>query len=219
VVVLIAGSAVTMEEWQEQPEAILMSWFHGMEGGNALARVLFGDVNPGGRLPVTIPRDLADLPTFDPFAFEADYGYYHGYTLLDREGKQAAFPFGSGLSYTSFAYDAIEVLTPEIGADGTLEVTVEVTNTGEVAGEEVVQLYIGFEGSRIERPIKLLRGFERVALRPGETRTVRFAVPASDLAWYDPERKAWQVERMTYDVLIGPSSQKASLLRSSFRVL
>ncbi len=101
---------------------------------------------------MTIPRDLADLPDFDPYAYEAHYGYYHGYTLLDKEGKEAAFPFGFGLSYTSFAYDNLRVLTPEVGVDGTLEVAVDVTNTGSVAGEEAVQLYVGFEGSAVERP-------------------------------------------------------------------
>jgi beta-glucosidase len=218
VVALVGGSVFTMEEWRHDVPAILMAWYFGMEGGHALARVLFGDVNPGGKMPLTTPRDESQLPFFDEFADAIEYGPYHGYTLFDREGQEPAFPFGHGLSYTAYSYANLRVVTPSVRPDGRVDVTVDVTNTGARAGEEVVQLYIGFEGSAVERPVKLLRGFMKVPLAPGETRTVPLTVDAPDLAWYDPDAKAWRVDAMRYGVFVGPSSRAADLLRSSFTV-
>lgn len=218
IVALVGGSVFTMEEWKETAPAILMAWYFGMEGGNALARVLFGDVNPSGKMPLTTPRDASQSPFFDEFADTTEIGPYHGYTLIDREGAQPTFPFGFGLSYTSYAYDDLVVRTPTIGPDERLEVTVGVTNTGERAGEEIVQLYIGFEGSTVERPVKLLRAFDKVALEPGETASVSLSVEARDLARFEPESGAWVVEPMSYEVLVGPSSRTADLLTASFTV-
>jgi beta-glucosidase len=218
VVALVGGSVFTMEEWKAQVPAILMAWYFGMEGGHALARVLFGDVNPSGKMPLTTPKDEKDLPFFDEFADTIEYGPYHGYTLFDRNGVEPAVPFGFGLSYTTFAYKNLRVLTPLIAPDGTLNVTVDVTNTGSRAGDEIVQLYVGFAGSSIERPAKLLRGFAKLTLAPGETKPVSLRVAAKDLAWYDVERKAWRVDEMTYGVLVGPSSRDADLLKGSFSV-
>jgi beta-glucosidase len=219
VVALVGGSVFTMEEWKDDVPAILMAWYFGMEGGHALARVLFGDVNPSGKMPLTTPKDESQLPFFDEFADTSEYGPYHGYTLFDREGYEAAFPFGHGLSYTTYAYDSLTVRTPEVGPDGRVEVTVDVTNTGEVAGVEVVQLYVGFEGSKVEHPVKLLRAFDRVALEPGETKTVPLSVAMKDLAWFNAEANAWEIEPMTYEVLVGPSSRGEDLLKDSFTVV
>jgi beta-glucosidase len=219
VVALVGGSVFTMEEWKDDVPAILMAWYFGMEGGNALARVLFGDVNPGGKMPLTTPQDESQLPFFDEYADRTEYGPYHGYILFEREGHEAAFPFGHGLSYTTYEYDNLSIGTPKVGRDGRLEVTVDVANTGEVAGEEIVQLYVGFEGSKVERPVKLLRAFDKVALEPGETKTVRLGVDAKELAWFNPEADAWEIEPMTYGVLVGPSSREADLLRASFTVV
>ena len=218
VVALVGGSVFTMEEWKDDVPAILMAWYFGMEGGNALARILFGDVNPSGKMPLTTPTDESQLPPFDEFADTSEYGPYHGYTLVDREGYQPAFPFGHGLSYTTFAYDNLTVGTPTVGPDGRLEVSVDVTNTGERAGEEVVQLYVGFEGSKVERPVKLLRAFDKIALAPGETRTVPLSVEVEDLAWYDAVAGAWQIEPLTYGVLVGPSSRGEDLLKAKFTI-
>jgi beta-glucosidase len=218
VVVLVGGSVYTMEEWRHAVPSILMAWYFGMEGGHALARVLFGDVNPSGRMPLTTPSSEEQLPFFDEFADGIEYGPYHGYTLLDRTGEEPAFPFGHGLSYTTYAFSNLEVLTPRVPADGTVEVTVDVTNTGARAGEAVVQLYVGFEGSRIERPVKLLRGFAKVALAPGETMTVPLRVAAKDLAWYDVATGSWTVEPMTYGILVGASARRADLLAASVTV-
>ncbi|MFX1553723.1 MAG: glycoside hydrolase family 3 protein [Promethearchaeota archaeon] len=143
VVVLIGGSAITMEEWKTEVPAILMAWYSGVEGGTALAKILFGDINPSGKIPFTIPKDPKNLPFFDKNADEIEYGYYHGYTLFDKEGYGPAFPFGYGLSYTTFNYSNLEVETKE----DKIIATVDVKNDGNVAGDEVIQLYIGFEQS------------------------------------------------------------------------
>jgi beta-glucosidase len=216
VVALVGGSVFTIEEWKNDAPAILMAWYFGMEGGNALARVLFGDVNPGGKMPLTTPKSESQLPFFDEFADSSEYGPYHGYTLVDKEGHEPTFPFGHGLSYTSYAYDNLTVGTPKVGPDGRLEVTVDVTNTGERAGEEIVQLYVGFEGSKVERPVKLLRAFDKIALEPGETKTVPLSVEVKELAWFNPEANAWEIEPMTYGVLVGPSSRNEDLLTATF---
>jgi beta-glucosidase len=219
VVALVGGSVFTMEEWRNDVPAILMAWYFGMEGGHALARVLFGDVNPSGKMPLTTPKDESQLPFFDEFADSIEYGPYHGYTLFDKEKREPAFPFGHGLSYTTYAYENLSVATPKVAPDGRVTVSVDVTNTGKRAGEEVVQLYVGFEGSRVDRPVKLLRAFDKVALAPGETKSVPLSVNVKDLAWYNPESQAWEVEPMTYSVRVGPSSRDADLLEGLFTVV
>jgi beta-glucosidase len=218
VVALVGGSVFTMEEWRHDVPAIVMAWYFGMEGGHALARVLFGDVNPGGRMPLTTPKDETQLPFFDEYADSIEYGPYHGYTLADKSGFEPAYPFGHGLSYTTYAYANLKVATPVVAADAAVEVTVDVTNTGTRAGEEVVQLYVGFEGSQVERPVKLLRAFAKVALLAGETKTVPLRVAVRDLAWYDVRTEAWQIEPMTYTVLVGRSSRASDLLTARFTV-
>jgi beta-glucosidase len=200
-VVLVGGSAIMMEEWKHAVPSILMSWYGGMEGGTAIARTLFGEANPGGKLPFSIPGRAQDLPFFDPNAEAIEYGYYHGYTLLDRKAVKPAFPFGFGLSYTTFAFGPPE-LTEE---PDRLKVAVEVTNTGIRAGEEVVQLYVGTPDSAVERPVKLLRGFRRIFLKPGERKRISFEVPLQTLAWYDPEKASWELERTRYAVSVGSS--------------
>jgi beta-glucosidase len=218
IVALVGGSVFTMEEWRNKVPAIVMAWYFGMEGGHALAHVLFGDVNPSGKLPLVWPKDESQLPFFDEYADKSQYGPLHGYTLFDKKGTEPAFPFGYGLSYTSYRYDHLVVRTPNVGTDGHVEVAVDVTNAGLRPGEEVVELYVGFEGSKVERPVKLLRGFTKVALDPGETKTVALGLDAKDLAWYDPSAKRWVVEPMTYTVLVGPSSRNDDLLRGRFTV-
>ena len=218
VVALVGGSVYTIEEWKNDVPSIVMAWYFGMEGGRALARVLFGDVNPSGKMPLTTPRNESQLPFFDEFADVIDYGPYHGYTLFDRKDEEPAFPFGYGLSYTKYSYANLTVLTPSVPADGTVEVTVDVTNAGTHAGEEVVQLYVGFDGSKVERPVKLLRAFKKVALAPGETKKVSLSVHVEDLAWYDVGTQSWKVEPMTYGVFVGPSSRRADLLAASVTI-
>ncbi len=208
VVVLVGGSAILMEEWKEKIPSILMAWYSGMEGGHALANILFGKVNPSGKLPLTIPKDPSQLPYFKIDIDEIEYGYYHGYTLMEKENIEPAFPFGFGLSYTEYVYKNIRV---ELAEDKII-VKVDVSNIGAIAGEEIVQLYVGFENSIVDRPLKLLRGFKRVALKTSETKTVSIEVKKKDFAWYNPDNKAWEVENIEYTIYVGPSSKNEDLL-------
>jgi beta-glucosidase len=219
IVVLNGGSAILMEEWKDMVGSILMAWYPGMEGGTALARILFGDVNPSGKLTVTFAKDPSQLPPFDPpYQGSVEYGYYHGYTLAEKQGYEPSFPFGYGLSYTSFQYSNLKLAATLIAPDGELAVSADVTNTGPRSGEEVVQLYVGFPNAKVDRPVKLLRGFARIALSPNEKKTVAFTVRARDLAYYDPESSAWRVEPVEHHVLVGGSSRTADLLEASFGI-
>src|SRR5262249_17272557 len=155
---------------------ILTAWYPGEQGGNAIAEVLFGDVNPSGHLPLSFPHAEADLPVFDNVSFAVTYGYFHGYRWLDRNGTAPLFPFGFGLSYTTFQYANLTVTPGTLSPHGRLRVTADVTNTGTVAGDEVAQLYVGYTGSQVDRSVRDLKGFARVHLEPGETRTVVFEV-------------------------------------------
>jgi beta-glucosidase len=218
-VVLIGGAAITVEEWQDKVGAILMAFYPGEQGGHALTRMILGEVNPSGKLPFTVPKDPSQLPPFDNKSPTVEYGYYHGYTLVDKKGWEPCYRFGYGLSYTTYRYANLALDAGSVRKDGEIHASVSVTNTGSRAGEEVVQLYVGFPGSKVDRPVKLLRGFEKVALTPGETKRVSLAVKARDLAYYDPAGKKWVVERMEYPVFVGPSSRQADLLTASFKVV
>jgi beta-glucosidase len=218
IVVLIGASAITVEEWHEKAGAILMAFYPGEQGGAAITRLLLGRANPSGKLPFTVPRDPSLLPPFDNKALAVDYGYYHGYTLAEKKGWEPRYAFGHGLSYTTFTYSNLSLAAKEASVEGAVHVSVDVTNTGPRAGEEIAQLYVGFPSSKVDRPVKLLRGFERVPLAPGETKRIAFTVPVKDLAYYDVGTKAWVVERMEYPVYVGPSSRQADLLATSFKV-
>jgi beta-glucosidase len=218
IVVLIGAAAITVEEWQDKAAAILMAFYPGEQGGAALARLLLGRVNPSGRLPFTVPRDAADLPPFDNKSPSVEYGYYHGYTLAEKKGWEPRYAFGHGLAYTTYAYANLALDATDVKEDGAVTASVDVTNTGSRAGEEIVQLYVGFPGSKVDRPVKLLRGFERVALGPGETKRVSLPVKARDLAYYDTGSKAWVVERLEYSVFVGGSTRPSDLLTVLFRV-
>lgn len=219
VVILVGGSAITVEGWRERAAAILMAFYPGEQGGTAIARVLTGEVNPSGKLPFTVPRDPSQLPPFDNRSLEVEYGYYHGYTLAEKRGFEPRYPFGHGLGYSRFAYSGLALDAPRVGEDGAVTAEVDVTNTGARAGEEVVQLYVGFPMAKVDRPLKLLRGFEKVALGAGETKRVRLAVRARDLAYWDVSSRSWKVERATHTVLVGPSSRPTDLLSVSFDVI
>jgi beta-glucosidase len=210
VVVLEGGSAITMP-WLDDVGAVLMAWYPGQLGGEAIADVLFGDVNPSGHLPLSFPRAEVDLPPFDNRRVTVGYGYLHGYRWLDHRGVEPLFPFGFGLSYTTFAFTNLTLSEPTLPAAGHLRVTIDVTNTGGMAGDTVVQLYVGARGSRVERAPRDLRGFARVSLEAGETRTVPLELAAADLAYWDAGRHDWVVEPITYEVCAGPSSRDLPL--------
>lgn len=217
-VVLIGGSAITLEAWRASVPAILMAWYPGMEGGAALARILFGDVSPSGKLPFTIPTDPAQLPPFDPWGEHAEYGYYHGYTLFDCEDMTPAFPFGFGLSYTSFELGEPRLSAGTLAANGELQLTVPVTNTGDRPGAEVVQAYVSFPDAGVDRPDKLLRAFDKLRLEPGETGEATLTIPAEDLARYEPDGERWIVDPGEYALSVGTSSADPSLIRLTFQV-
>jgi len=218
IVAIMAGSAVITEAWREQVAAILMLWYPGMEGGTAFTDVLLGRVNPSGKLPCTFPKHAEDLPFFDKHATAITYDLWHGYRKLERDGAQPAFPFGFGLSYTTYAYGNLQLAQDRLGADDTLEARIDVTNTGKVAGEEVVQLYIAAQGSKVERAPKELKAFARVRLSPGETRTARLAVPVSDLAYYDASA-GWSVEPIAYEVIIARHALDSQAHRARFTIM
>jgi len=218
VVTLIGGSGIMTNTWDQLTPSILMAWYPGMMGGEALANILFGKVNPSGKLPLSIPKEEDHLPFFQADIDSIHYGYYHGYTLLDKENIEPAYPFGFGLSYTNFEYSNLQLDKTQLIQSDTLLVSVDVTNTGEMTGEEVVQLYIGFENSTVDRPVKLLRGFEKERLNPRQTKTVNIPVAAKDLAWYNSDNKAWEVENMQYSVFVGGSSNWEALLQSDFTI-
>jgi beta-glucosidase len=205
VLVLINGSALAVNWAQEHVPAIVEAWYPGQAGGAALADVLFGDYNPAGRLPVTFYRSIDDLPAFDDYSMKGrTYRFFDGPPL---------YPFGHGLSYTTFAYDSLRTSSDTITRDGTITVRVNVTNTGQRAGDEVVQLYLQHLGSAVERPRQDLRGFRRVALKPGETRTVEFTLAASSLAYWNVDTHGWTVEQEPVRVEIGSSSADIRLSR------
>jgi len=217
IVVLEGGSAIGMERWIDRVKAVLMAWYPGQEGGHAIAEVLFGDINPSGRLPITFARSDADLPPFDNRSREVVYDYYHGYRYVDRLGIEPRFPFGFGLSYTTFRYNALAVADTVLPPDGTQTITVQLTNTGARMGDETVQLYVSALGSAVDRAPRDLKNFARIHLEPGGTMTVRFELPIKDLAYYDVASHTWLVEATTYAVFVGPHTRELPL-STTFRV-
>ena len=207
IVVIVAGSAVIVSDWAAAVASIFQTFYSGMEGGHALAALLFGDVSPSGKLPFTVAAAEDDYPFFDRDADVIDYGPYHGYSLFERERKRAHFPFGHGLSYAKFVYRGLKARRKEDG----LAVEISVRNVGEVSADEVSQLYVGFPGCAIDRPIKLLRGFQRTRLQPGERRTLRFEIPIAELKYWCPISRSWQLEHGEYTVHAGGSSEASCL--------
>lgn len=211
-VVLVSGNAVSMP-WLDRVPAVVQAWYLGSEAGSALASVLFGDTNPSGKLPFTFPARLEDCsahatdPVF-PHDGPTRYldGIFVGYRWLDKEGIEPLFPFGHGLSYTTFAYGPVRADRPTLGERGTLRISVDVTNTGARTGAETVQLYIADLDSSLPRPVKELKGFEKVSLRPGETKTVVFPVTTAELQYYDDRQGRWVAEPGTFEALVGSSS-------------
>ncbi len=211
VVVLEGGSAITMGDWLPEIEALLMVWYPGQMGGHAVADLLFGDANPSGKLPITFPMSLDQLPPFDNESLEVTYDYFHGYRYLDRNGSTPEFPFGFGLSYATFSVDNLRSSQAQARAGDVVLFSVDVTNTGSVAGAEVVQLYVTYPGSAVEHSERDLKGFAKVTLEPGETETVEIAVPVSSLAYYDVAEAAWVLEGLDHEVHAGTSSRDLPL--------
>jgi beta-glucosidase len=207
VVVLIASFPFAIQWTEENIPAILHMAHNSQEEGNALADALFGDVNPGGRLVTTWPASLDQLPPM------MDYNIRNGHTYMYFKGKPL-YPFGYGLSYTTFEYSGLKTSADRIAHDGQVGVSVEVKNTGARAGDEVVQLYVSHVGSKVDRASEELKGFRRVTLAPGKKTTVQFVLKASDLAYWSVEKGAWDVEADQINVQIGASSADIKLKKT-----
>jgi len=216
IVVMEGGSAIITESWRKDVSVILMAWYPGMEGGTALAEILFGKINPSGKLPIVFPKNQNQLPFFDKKAKEIEYGYYHGYKLMDKEGSEPAFAFGFGLSYNSYSYSNLRVFPDVIKKGDSISISVDIENDGEYIGEEIVQVYMGYTNSVVGRPVKELKGFERVKLNPNEKKTIKIDIDSNDLAYYSVDKSKWIIEDLTYNVFVGPSSEDQKLLKTSF---
>jgi len=211
IVVINAGSPLSMN-WLDKVAAVVWAWYPGQEGGHAIADVLFGDVNPSGRLPTTFPKRLQDNPAYINYPGENGQVYYGeglfvGYRYYDKKDIAPLFPFGYGLSYTTFEYPHLVLDT----SGDVIRVSVEVQNTGGRAGKETVQVYVHDVQSRLVRPEKELKAFAQVVLEPGETKTVRLALDEESLSYYDPRVKGWVAEAGEFDVLVGASSRDIRL--------
>jgi beta-glucosidase len=216
VVVVNAGAPVRMP-WADEVAAVLQLWFPGMEGGNALADVLFGDLDASGRLPTSFPRRLEDSPAYPNYPGQDGVVRYQegllvGYRHYDRVGIEPRFCFGHGLSYTRFEYSNLRV---RAGDDRHVHVDVDIANVGERRGYEVAQVYVRDPASSADRPDKELREFAKLELEPGQTRTLSFDLPPRAFAHWDPHRKAWLVEPGEREVVVGSSSRD---LRQSARL-
>ena len=214
VVVLNVGSPVDMP-WFEKAKAALITWFPGQEFGNALADVLFGEVNPSGRLPTTIPMRLEDTPAFTNYPGENNrvlYGerIFVGYRWYDTRDIKPRLPFGHGLSYTTFEYSEVSV-KPVCRLGEPVKVAFKLTNSGERAGQEVVQLYVRDPEAQVARPRKELKAFKKVALKPGQSTLVEFSLDERSLAYWDQSEKAWVAEPGEFEILIGASSRDIRL--------
>lgn len=215
VVVMTNGSAVLMP-WLDEVSGLLEAWLGGQAGAGGISDVLFGKVNPSGKLAETFPKRHEDMPTYHNFPGESRevlYGerVFVGYRYLDERKLEPEFPFGFGLSYTSFAYSDMEVSSKTITDKDELQVTATITNTGDVAGKEAVQLYVTDPESRLRRPEKELKSFTKVALEPGESKEITFTLSSRDFSYYDPRRDMWIAESGEFHLKLGASARHIKL--------
>jgi beta-glucosidase len=211
-VVIVSGNAVAMP-WVDKVNGIVETWFLGSQAGHALADVLFGKVNPSGKLPFTFPVKLKDnaahaLDAYDPEDLSVEYkeGIFVGYRWAEKQQIKPLFAFGHGLSYTDFRYGEAKVAKTSMKENGTITVSVDVENVGSVAGKEVVQLYIGDQEASVARPIKELKGFRKVALEPGQKQTVTFEITPDMLKFFDADKHEWVLEKGKFTAYIGAAS-------------
>jgi beta-glucosidase len=222
VVVLIGGTPLNVQPWIGQVAAVVEAWYGGQEGGNALARVLCGKVNPSGKLPDTFPSRVEDNPAWGNYPGDGKSvtyaeGVFVGYRHYDTRGIEPAFPFGFGLSYTRFEYANLRLSSATMSSDQAITVSVDVTNTGRRAGQEVVQLYVRDPEASVPRPVRELKGFAKVALKRGQTRTVTFTLTPRELAFFDVGRNAWRTEPGAFEIQVGPHSREGLVARMEYR--
>jgi beta-glucosidase len=216
IIVLNGGGPVDMTKWAGKAKGIIQAWYPGIEGGNALAKIIFGDVNPSGKLPVTFPVKLEDSPAHAMNAYPGDSSlneYYKegvlvGYRYFDTKKVDPQFAFGHGLSYTTFAYENLDV---QRAADSTVTVKLSVKNTGKVAGAEVVQVYVKDEQASVERPEKELKAFAKVFLQPGESKAIELKLSKDAFQFYDETKKQFVLEAGKFFIQAGGSSRDIKL--------
>jgi beta-glucosidase len=214
-VVVLEGTMVEMDAWLGKVPALLQAWYPGMEGGNALAKVLFGDVNPSGKLPATFPKKLSDSPAHQMDNYPGSNGTVTyaegllvGYRWFDTKNIEPQFPFGFGLSYTTFKYSNMKLMP---GTNGTVTAQFEIENTGKVAGAEVAQIYVHEKNPKLMRPEKELKGFKKVFLKPSEKQLVSVALDKAAFSYYDDTKKSWVTQDDSFEILAGSSSRDIRL--------
>jgi beta-glucosidase len=223
-IVAMLGTPAEMSSWVGRVPAVLQAWYMGMEGGNALAGILFGDVNPSGKLPCTIPKRLEDSPAHALSAYPGTNGVVVykegllvGYRWYDTKKIEPQFPFGYGLSYTTFKYSSLRLLKSN-GTNGAMVTAqFDIENTGSRAGAEIAQLYVHEKNPALMRPEKELKGFKRVFLQPGEKQTVSLPLTETAFAYYDPTRKSWVAQKDKFKILVGGSSRDI-YLKANFKL-
>lgn len=210
IVNIMGGSAYVIKDWIDLADSVVMSFYSGLEGGNALADIISGDVTPAGKLPFTIANKAEDYPPFLHLGAKdknIEYGYYHGYTLFDKKGIEAHFPFGYGLSYTDFDLKCTSCEKDE----EKIRLSVNVTNKGKIDGDEVIQVYVGSNNTETDRPIKVLKGFKRVTVKAGEAITAEVYVLIDDIKFYNPENGNWELDE-SYTVYFGTDSKNVTAI-------
>jgi beta-glucosidase len=224
IVVLTSGGGVDTNPWLDRVPALLEAWYPGQEGGKAAAEILFGDVNPSGRLPATFERRWEDNPVRDsyypaPGSNRVVYkeGVFVGYRGYEHNGTKPLFPFGYGLSYTSFQYGNLLIKPADANAKGSgfsaplYQASFDVTNTGTRAGADVAQVYVSEPHAKVPRPAKELKGFARINLKPGETKTTTVTLDGRAFSYYDVGAKSWRADPGEFQILVGRSSQDIQL--------
>ncbi|HEV2320005.1 MAG TPA: glycoside hydrolase family 3 C-terminal domain-containing protein, partial [Verrucomicrobiae bacterium] len=217
-IVILLGTPAQMDAWVDRVPAVLQAWYLGMEGGNALAAILFGDADPSGKLPCTIAKRLEDSPAQALGAYPGQdglevykEGLLVGYRWYDTKKIEPQFPFGYGLSYTTFKYSNLRLINSDGAGRAIVTAQFQIENTGKVAGAEVAELYVHERKPALFRPEKELKGFKRVFLQPGETETVAIPLDKTAFAYYDPARKSWIAQKDRFQILVGGSSRNIYL--------
>jgi beta-glucosidase len=223
VVVLNSGGPVLMGHWIGQVPALVAAWYPGQEAGRAAATILFGDANPSGKLPLTFLREWKDSPAYGNYpgknmTVEYAEGIYVGYRHFDKKNIAPLFPFGHGLSYTTFAYSDLQVSPRKVAPGQSVQVSLSLHNSGSREGAEVVQLYLRDVQSSVDRPVRELKAFRRVVLKPGEAQTISLSLDNSAMAFYDEGKKDWVAESGAFEVQAGSSSRDIRL-RGAFELV
>ncbi|MHA2429502.1 MAG: beta-glucosidase, partial [Promethearchaeota archaeon] len=218
IVILINGGPIGMEDWIDKVPVLVEAWYPGMEGGHAIANILFGDVNPSGKLPVSFPKKLSDSPAHKslktyPGNDKVYYqeGIYVGYRYFEKYNIEPLFPFGYGLSYTEFIYENLEIDKFKFAKGEVINISIDIINSGEYPGAEIVQLYIQDFESSVERPIKELKGFKKVYLKPHEKNNLKFELCEEDFSFFDESINSWRIEKGFFNILMGSSSRDIRL--------